>query len=151
MQTQCHRLRLIYLRLGTKARLSQRRQAHFLFCSAPYCPAWPPEAPKRPSEHLSSAPNISRKASENRGRLSARSKHAGPAQVLLQGRTQTSTVALKRNRRLAIIPKLPSIYGTISVKQHTKVGPWEVPSFYFLTNPNQSHRFFNNGSAEFLC
>jgi hypothetical protein len=29
--------------------------------------------------------------------------------------------------------------------------PWEVPSFYFLTNANYLDRFFNSGLLEFLC
>lgn len=58
----------------------------FLLCSAPRCPAWPPETPKRPSEHLSSAPTSEEKHLGTE-RDSAGFKHAGPAQTLLQGPT----------------------------------------------------------------
>lgn len=52
--------------------------------------------------------------------------------------------------RLTIPSKLPPIYETISLGQHTKLEPWEVTSFYFLTNANSLDRFLHSSLLEFL-
>lgn len=58
-------------------------------------------------------------------------------------------VTLQNRARLKITSKPPSVYETVSLGQHK---PWEVPSFYFLTNANSLDRYFfsKSGLLEFL-
>ena len=109
----------------------------------------PPARPKRPSECLPSAPK-SKGSIWGLGETIA--PDVTPWHVLkLLYRNPNTHCCIQNKACLAITSKRPPMWGHNHSKKHSTVRPWEVPSFYFLTNTNELHRFLNSGPAKFLC